>query len=291
MSPIQLLIRLDLFALMVGLGLGLRLEALAQLRHRPWPVLRVLLGSCVLVPLVALGLLRLPFTLGLEAGARFGIALMAISPSAPMALRKAGRKGGDAHLAALVQVLAAVTAIVSIPLLADLFRWVYGVEGWDIGPAEVARQVLIAQVLPLALGLLLRFRLPLLGERLAGPLTRIASVTQLAVVALILAKVMPKLLPFVRHNGMAIAVCLLMAAAALAIGYLLGEGDRPQRISTALVTSMRNPGLALLFSTTYGKEVNNEELAILTYLLVTLLASIPVLRGLARRPAANAGPG
>jgi hypothetical protein len=41
---------------------------------------------------------------------------------------------------------------------------------------------------------------------------------------------------------------------------------------------MRNPGLALLFATTHGKDVSGIKLAILTYLLVTILGSIPFLR-------------
>jgi hypothetical protein len=46
----------------------------------------------------------------------------------------------------------------------------------------------------------------------------------------------------------------------------------------ALVTSMRNPGLALLFAVTHGSGVTGLKLAIVTYLLVTILASIPFLR-------------
>jgi hypothetical protein len=66
----------------------------------------------------------------------------------------------------------------------------------------------------------------------------------------------------------------------------LGEGGRNERLTTALVTSMRNPGLALLFAVSHGQGILGLKLAIVTYLLVTILVSIPFLRW-AQGPAAQ----
>ncbi|MFI0401811.1 MAG: transporter [Cyanobium sp.] len=273
-----LLIKISLITLMVGLGLGLQLDDLKELRHRPWLILRVLLGSCVLVPLAALLLLKLPFTMQMSPGARFGIALMALSPSAPLTLRKAQLQGGNRHLAALLQVAAALLAILSIPLLTDVFRASYHVDGWDIEPQTVASQVALVQVLPLTIGLVLRQLFPQFGARWALPIQKGAFLVSLSVVALILVMMAPKLFTFLKGNLFAIVVAALMTAIALAIGYLLGGRNPEERTTTALVTSMRNPGLALLFAITHGKEMVGVKLAILTYLLVTILASIPFLR-------------
>jgi BASS family bile acid:Na+ symporter len=101
----------------------------------------------------------------------------------------------------------------------------------------------------------------------------------LAVVGVILLMVFPKLLSFFKANLGGLAAMVLMTAIALGIGSLLGQGGTPEeRTTTALVTSMRNPGLALLIAITHGKEVPGVRLAIVTYLLVTILASIPFLR-------------
>jgi len=178
-----LLIKTSLISLMVGLGLGLEINALATFRHRPWLILRVLLGTCVLVPLAGLALLNLPIRSELSIGARFGIALMALCPSAPLTLRKAHLQGGDRHLAALLQVLAALVAIVSIPLLSDVFRSVHHVSGWDISPKTVALQVALVQVLPLTVGLLVRQRFPEQGARWAIRIQKVADgIPQTAVV-------------------------------------------------------------------------------------------------------------
>jgi membrane associated rhomboid family serine protease len=53
---------------------------------------------------------------------------------------------------------------------------------------------------------------------------------------------------------------------------------KSHKLPPALVTSMRNPGLALLFATTYGAGMPGLKLAVLAYLLVTVLLSIPFLR-------------
>jgi predicted Na+-dependent transporter len=272
------LIKISLITLMVGLGLGLQLDALKGFTHRPWLILRVLLGTCVLVPLAALLLLKLPFTLQMSPGARFGIALMALSPSAPLTLRKAELQGGNRHMAALLQVAAALLAILSIPLLTDVFRAVYRVEGWDIQPRDVALQVALVQVLPLTIGLVLRRLFPRFGARWALPIQKAAFLVNLAVVALVLTMVSPKLLLFFQGNPLAIPTMVLMTAVALAIGYLLGGRNGEERTTTALVTSMRNPGLALLFAITHGRDIAGVKLAIASYLLVTILASIPFLR-------------
>jgi predicted Na+-dependent transporter len=269
---------LTLFTIMFDLGLSLQTDALAQLRHRPALVIRVLIGSCVLVPLVALVLMKLPLSFALSQPARFGIALMAASPSAPLTLRKAGKTGGDHQLAAVLQACAAVAAIVSIPLLADLFRASFGIDGWDIRPREVALQVAQVQVLPLLAGLLLRRWKPEWVARLQGPLDKLANGLFLLLIVLVLIKAGPLLVPFVASNGLALGFMAVMVAAALAIGYFMAGPEPRERTTVALVTSMRNPGLALLFATTYGAEMPGLKLAVLAYLLVTVLLSIPFLR-------------
>jgi predicted Na+-dependent transporter len=274
----QLLIPATLFTLMFALGLGLRGEAVALLRRRPALFARVLLGTCVLVPLAALLLLRSPLLESLSVPARMAIALMAVSPSAPLTLRKAGRQGGDRELAAVLQLLAAAAAVVTIPLLADLYRAVFDLSGWDIQPLPVARQVLLIQGLPLALGLLVCRRLPRLAEKLEGPLDRAANLLLLVLTTVILVRSWPLLQAFLVANLPGIGCIALMVLLALAIGWLLSGPGLQERTTVAVVTSTRNPGLALLFASTHAADVSGLKLAILVYVLVTLLLSLPFLR-------------
>lgn len=272
-----LLIPLTLFVVMLALGVGLPIDAFRQWR-RHWPVLlRVELATCLLVPLVAWLLLTLPPAQALSVEARHGMALMAACPSAPLILRKAGKSGGSVAEAGLLQVAAAVLAIVTVPLLAQLGEQVFGVDGWDVYPRQVALQVGQVQLLPLLAGLLLRHRFPDAMARWQLPLDRLANGLLALLVLAVLGKTLPLLVPFMLANASAVLLMAVLVLLSLALGYgAAGEG-RERRITAAAVCSMRNPGLALLLASTYAPQIPGVKLAILLYLLITVLVSTPLL--------------
>ena len=273
-----LLITAALFAVMVALGLALEPAELLQLRHRPWLIARVLLGSCLLLPLLALAVLLAIPPDAISGPSRLAIALMALCPSAPLTLRKSGLHGGDPELTAVLQIGAAVLAILSLPLLVDLYLHHLKISGWDIQPQLVALQIAKAQLLPLGLGLLVRLLAPRWAQRLRPGFTKLASLLQLGVVLLVLAIALPKLPAFLAANGLAALAMAVMAVLALGLGLLLA-GPMPQEATTAaLVVSMRNPGLALLLAATFSSGVAGTKLAILSYVLITVLVSVPFLR-------------
>ena len=135
-----------------------------------------------------------------------------------------------------------------------------------------------AQVLPLLAGLLLRRWKPKWVARLEGPLDKLANGLLLLLIVLVLIKAGPLLVPFIASNWLALGFMAVMVAAALAIGYFMAGPEPRERTTVALVTSMRNPGLALLFASSYGAGMVGLKLAVLSYLLVTVLLSIPFLR-------------
>lgn len=274
----SLVVTTTLFTVMLALGLSLRPDSMHHWRSRPALPLRVLLGSCLLVPLAGLLLLQLPWSWELSRPARHAIALMAVCPSAPLALRKAGASGGDRQLAALLQVSAALVAILTIPLLALLFRHTFDQDGWLIRPMDVALQVGRVQVLPLLLGVLLRRMLPRLAERIERPLETIANALLLLLVGVVLLKAGPALMVTVPGDPGALVMMAVLAVLSLALGRWLGGRDRNEGLTTALVTAMRNPGLALLFASRFGQHLPGLKLWILAYVLVTLIVSIPLVR-------------
>ena len=80
---------------------------------------------------------------------------MAISPGAPMALRNALGAGGHRGFAPSLQIAVALLAALSMPLsIAALDRYYEGAA--TVTPLQVAKQVFAAQLLPLALGMVLR---------------------------------------------------------------------------------------------------------------------------------------
>jgi BASS family bile acid:Na+ symporter len=276
-APVGLFITLTLFSTMLALGLSLRLEALRAWLSQPALPLRLLLGSCVLVPLAGLLLLQTPLSFAIDRDGRAAIALMALCPSAPLAMRKARKVGGDVQLAALVQVGAALLAILTVPALGWLFRLRFGVDGWDAYPLDVALQVGKVQVLPLLLGLLLRGWQPQLADRLLRPLSLLANALLLLLISLVLIKTAPQLWAFLTNNGLAVAIMALLVGASFLIGQLLAGPGSNQGLTASLVTAMRNPGLALMFANRHGQGLPELKPALLIYVLVTVLLSLPLI--------------
>jgi predicted Na+-dependent transporter len=272
------LIAATLFTAMLALGLSLRLEPLVQWCRRPALPLRVLLSSCLLVPLGGLLLLQSPWSWALTAPVRYGIALMAICPSAPLAMRRVQKAGADHQLAALIQVGAACVAIVTVPLMELVFRSRFGVEGWIVQPDAIALQVARVQVLPLLMGLSLRHWRPGLASRLQRPLDSLASGLLVVMVAVLLIKVSPVLLNFLKTNGLGLLAIALMATLALVIGLVISADQPEHRGTVMLVTALRNPGLALLLANRGGEQIPGLNLAILLYALVTFLITQPLSR-------------
>ena len=275
---IGLFISLTLFTTMVALGLSLRSDAVVSWLRSPGLPLRLLLASCVLVPLLALLLLQSPWNHWLSRPARYAIALMALCPSAPLAMHKARQVGGDHQLAAVVQVAAALAAIVSVPVLGLAFRHSFAVEGWQISPRDVAQQVATVQVLPVLLGLGLSHWWPRLSSELERPLNRIANLLLVLLFALLLAKAVPLLVQLVPANLPAVLLMALLAVAALLLGRAMANGEPEQRLSAGLVTAMRNPGLALLLANRHGGDLEGLRLLIVLHVLITIVVSQPWTR-------------
>ena len=275
---VQLSFKLPILAMMFALGLGLKGDWRGLLHQRAGLFGRLLLATCLLVPLLALLMLKSPLGASVAPTAQLAIALMALCPSAPLTLRKAKDHGGDRNLAALVQVLAALTAIVSIPLLADLFRSSFGVQGWHIEPGQVARQIALVQLLPLGLALLVRRWRPDLADRIEAPVEKLAGILLMLLIALVVIKTLPLLAGYIPANGPALLVMVVVALGSLLLGYGLGGPGKSHRVTGALLTSMRNPGLALLFASLYAPTPEPVKLGILCFLLIRELLTIPFLR-------------
>jgi BASS family bile acid:Na+ symporter len=277
-NPVTAIVPWALSTVMLALALDLPAGA-----WRDWPrhrflLLRVELASCVLIPLLGFALLKLPLAQQLSSDTRHALALMAVCPSAPLIMRKAGRHGGDPALASLLQVGAAMVAIVSVPLLADLGKHVFALEGWEIKPRHVAMQVGQMQLLPLLLGLGIRGWRPGLAERLQVPLNRLANALLLLLLVAVLVKTLPALISFALGNGLAVLFMGILILASLGLGFALGGNTPEQQTTSALVTSMRNPGLALLLASSHASDQPLVKLAILLYVLICVAVSTPLLR-------------
>ena len=166
------------FAVMFDLGLGIVvLREFRWVLQHPGLLLRGLLSVLVIVPVLALVLVR---AFDLPRGVEIGIVLMAISPGAPVALRRSLGAGGHRAFAPALQILVATLAVVSMPLSIAALNHLYSGHA-SLDPREVARQVFIAQLLPLGVGIAVRRFAPGLTARFE-PWTRRLAVKRQEVV-------------------------------------------------------------------------------------------------------------
>ena len=139
-----------------------------------------------------------------------------------------------------------------------------------IGVADIGRQVFVAQILPLGLGMLTRRVFPNVAERLSNRLDRLCSIMFLALALLVLVSAWSAVVGSGTRVVLAVAVITVLA---LAAGHALGGPMPGTRTAVAVCSAARNPGLALLVAT-----LNDAQpaivAAIVTYLVVSSLTTL-----------------
>lgn len=233
------------FLVMFTLGLMLGREQIAAALQRRVVLLAVVFA--VLVPVPALAVLAVKL-FGLTGPVAVGIVLMAISPGAPVALRRALDAGGDRAFAPTLHLSIVMLAVVTVPLTVAILDWIFA-KDFAVTPLHIGRQVFFAQLLPMALGAALRAARPALAARLETPLARIGNLL-LAVMGLAVLVDMPAIVAAAGWAPMVAGVGITLGA--LAVGAAFAWRDPAVRPAAAIAAAMRNPGLALVIATVNG---------------------------------------
>lgn len=255
------------FTVMFSVGLAVAAGDLRLVWQQPGLLARALFSVLVAVPVLAI---CITLSLDLPRSAQIGVVLMAISPGAPVALRRSLGAGAHRAFAPSLQIAVALLAVLAMPLwIAALDEFYAG--NASITPWTVAKQVFFAQLLPLALGMVVRhFRQPL-ADRLEPSLARAGNLLLVTFLVVVLINVWETTM----NEGVRVApVIVLTTVASLAVGHLLGGPEPATRTAVAITSALRNPGLALLVAA-----VNAAPLAItgtvLAYALVAVVVVVP----------------
>jgi len=231
-----------IFTIMFDLGLGIALREFRWFSQHPGLIARALFCVLIAVPALAVLVAR---TFELARAVQIGIVLMAISPGAPVALRRSLAAGGHRSFAPALQILLALLAVVSMPLSIALLNEVYAGRA-SIAPGDVAKQVFVAQLLPLGFGIAFRNALPALTSRLAPNVTRVATLMLIAFVTVAVVDIWQ---PVIEAGSRIVLAIVTITWLALGLGHLLGGPDEATRTAVAISSAARNAGLALLVAT------------------------------------------
>src|SRR3954466_11929434 len=164
---INLLASLTLIEMMVTIGLGVTMRALAGVAAN-WRLLtRAALANYLLVPAAALALLALFAAPPFVAAGFLVIAVCPGAPSGPPFTSLA--KGNSVAAVGLMAVLAGSSAFLGPALLRVLLPRVAGDQHLQVNAAKMIAALAVTQFLPLCVGLFLRHRCPSTADRLTPP--------------------------------------------------------------------------------------------------------------------------
>ncbi len=257
------------FSVMAAIGTTIRPNTFLE-HIRSLLLCRGLFNVLAFVPTV--GILS-SFLFGLSLPEKVGVALMVMAPGAPLALRRALGSGGHAGFGPTLQVAIAILALPALPLWVAIGNWLFGTHG-IVDLAAVAKQITLAQLLPLALGAVVRSVAPVWGPRFGIALGRAGAA--LLVVAIVTEVINLHAIIALARPG-PIVVSVVTTLAAIVMGHLLGGTVPAVRHSIAVASALRNVGLALLIAET-NKVPPLVQTTIITYAISAIfLVSVYIL--------------
>lgn len=250
---IQNLLALNIFLIMLTMGVKIPFGDLISLKNHPRFLVKSLLSVLVIFPVIVALIL-----LFLNPGKNIGtsLILLAASPAPPLLTKRTIMSGGNPTFAASLQVTLSLLAVIVTPLILYSFSFIFSESRESVDFILVAKQVATVQLLPLSLGLLIRKVSAELGEEIGDLLLNVANTLFLVVLVFSLG-ISLNIIPSVGWKTI-ISIALIVTSG-LIVGHLLGGVDDKleSRSTLATATIARNIGLAL-----YIAIVNNATNAI-----------------------------
>ena len=286
---------LDLFVItsMLAMGMNLTVKQIMDPLRNIRLVVLVLVGNFILVPALAV-LLTAVLPMGQPQAA--ALILVGACAGAPFLPKLAQMSKSNLALSVGLMVMLMVVTIFYAPLVLPLL-----LPGVQVDVAAIAQSLILLMLLPLAIGLLVKWRY---AETAAGWQPHLSQASTYSLLVLIVDGLLLQFRNIIGAIGSWLILgTLLLVFAALVIGYLLSFGsDASDRKVAALGTAQRNLSAALLVGASLG---DAETLVMTLVSSLVLVVSLIVIsgeigkRGLARQenrsvPAVetgNTGPG
>jgi bile acid:Na+ symporter, BASS family len=274
---IPIVLKVSLLLSVFAIGLKASAQDATYLFRRPGELVRSILAMNVLMPVFAVTIVLL---FDLNPAVKIALVALSVSPIPPLLPNKMVKAGSTDSYAIGLLIAAGLMAIIFVPLSMEILKQVFNVP-LQMTIASVAILVLMTILLPIGLGVALRSLAPALAERLAKPISQVAGIGLLAALLAILFGAAPAIWTLI-GNGTVIALAAF-ALVGLAIGHFLGGPKPENRTALAISTSTRHPGVAIAIAAANFPEQKLATAAVLLYLLVGAVASIPYQKWIKRQ--------
>ncbi len=280
---IPLVLKTSIVLTVFGLALNATIDDALYLFRRRSELVRSLVSMNVVMPVFAAAL---AVAFNLHPAVEIALITLAVSPVPPILPKKELKAGGHASYAIGLLIAAAVLAIVFVPVGVELLGRVLG-RSMHMSVSNIAQLVLLTVLLPLAAGIAVRNFAPRLADRIARPISLVAAVLLIASALPLVFTAWPAITSLI-GNGTIIAIAAFVIIG-LTAGHLLGGPEEDDRTVLALSTASRHPGIAMAIASANFPGQKLVFGAVLLYMIVNAIVSLPYLNWRRRHHAGIAG--
>jgi bile acid:Na+ symporter, BASS family len=275
---IKLTILSSVFLTVLGIGLAADWDDVTYLLRKPGLLVRSFVSMFVIMPIICVGAALLTH---LPPAIKVALVALAISPVPPFLPGKQLMVGAHRCYVISLLSLAALLSMVFVPIVSSLFGDWFNHPA-EVPPAKVVKIVLVTILIPLLVGITIHGWRPQLAAKAARPAARLGMVLLAVCIVPLLIRLWPVIASFI-GDGTVVTLALI-ALVGTAVGHILGGPDAFDRKVLALSTSARHPGVAITVATSAYAQGKLALAAVLLYVLVVTLATIPYVIWSRRRP-------
>jgi bile acid:Na+ symporter, BASS family len=246
-----LVLPIALAIIMLGLGLSLKSDDFLRIFKYPKAVTIGLIGQLVILPIIALAIVKI---IPMPPAIAVGLIILALCPCGPSSNMITYLAGGDVALAVTLTVFSSMITIFTIPLFASLAVNSFLGTNALAKPTEVIvslpigatmGQIFVITVIPIALGMYIQHQFPEIARRLEKVTNKLAVGFLVLIIILLVAKEWSKLPGFIVQAGMGVMLLnILGMAAGYAISKMLNL-NIAQQICIAIEVGIQNGTLAI----------------------------------------------
>ena len=252
---------------MLAMGLSLTVSQIVEPLRNARLVVVALVLNFIAVPLIAVGIDAL---LSLDDGLYIGLILMATAAGAPFLPKLGEAAKGNIPFSVGLMVLLMVVTVVYMPIVVPLL-----ISGVEINPWDIASSLIFLMLLPLGIGLFMKWRYKKAADGLQPAMAQTSTV---AIAILLVTGVIVNftaILDIIGTGGF-IAILLFLVGAFI-LGYFGAGKDAEVRSVLGLGTAQRNLSAAMVVA---GQNFASDP-EVLTFIIVAGIVGLLVLMPLA----------
>jgi BASS family bile acid:Na+ symporter len=243
----QALLPLGLMFIMFSLGMGLTLLDFRRVFAYPRAFLVGVVCHFVLLPLVALAVVKVA---GVTGALAVGFMIIAACPTGTTSNLLTYFARGDVALALSFTAFAGIVSIVTVPLIvsAAIAHFTADARSVPFPVGQTMGQIFVVLGLPVAVGMLVRARATAFAQRWQPALGTASAVVFVAIIVVSIARNWPL---FQQHSASLAPLVIAINVTMLALGYglaRLARADRRQSVTVAIESSVQNATLAIVIA-------------------------------------------